>query len=132
MLSMLYSFFPLNSFWMISASSLQPALCEPLAASCSLLRFLRPIRVLVLAAERQLHQIRAVDAHPVDLPLARAVRLEGDPFAVRRPRRLLVRSFARDDAALLGRHVGDADLEAPGEARGVGHPLPVGRPGGVV
>src|SRR6266704_1375114 len=74
-------------------------------------RFLRPIRIFVLRVECQLHQVGAVDAHPIDLPYAGAVRLKGDPVAVRRPGRLLVRSLSGDDAALLGRHVGDADLE---------------------
>src|ERR1041385_2616846 len=41
---------------------------------------LRPIRILVLSVERQLQEVRAVDAHPVDLPHAAAVGLKGDPL----------------------------------------------------
>src|ERR1700682_1203494 len=58
------------------------------------LDFLGPVRVLVLAGEGQLQQIRAVDAHLVDLELAAAIRLKGHPSAVRRPRRLFIGSLA--------------------------------------
>src|SRR5215813_7773400 len=71
--------------------------------------FLRPIRIFVLSIECQLQKVGAVDAHPVDLPLAAAVGLEGDPFAVGRPCRLLVRAFAGQDAAGAVCQVGDAD-----------------------
>ena len=98
----------------------------------SLLPLLRPIRIFVLPIERELQQIGAVDAHPIDLPPAAAVGLEGDPFAVGRPGRLFVRAFAGQDAALVAGQIGDADLKASVDARGVGDLRAVGRPGGVV
>src|SRR3954453_19352936 len=82
---------------------------EPLLACGHFL--LRPIRILVLSIERQLQQVGTVGAHPVDLPGAAAVGLEGEPFAVRRPSGLFVRAFAGEDAAGAVRQIGDADLE---------------------
>src|SRR5438270_6931570 len=38
-------------------------------------RLLRPVGILVLCIEGQLHEVGAVDAHPVDLPHAGAIRL---------------------------------------------------------
>src|SRR5438552_17358990 len=96
------------------------------------LGFLRPVRVLVLPVKGELLDVGAVDAHPVDLPHAAAIRLERQPLTVGRPRRLLVRALAGEDAALSRRRVLDADLEAPVDARGVGDLVAVRRPCGVV
>src|SRR5207237_1608622 len=84
----------------------------------SSLWFFGPIRFPILTLRGQLLQIRSVGAHSVDLPMSAAIRLEGDPSSVGRPRRLFVRSFAGDDAALAGDGVGDANLKASVHPRG--------------
>src|SRR5260370_4524763 len=93
------------------------------------LRLLRPIGIFVLAVEGQLHEVGSVDAHSVDLPSAAAIRLKRDPAAIGRPRRLLVRSFAGDDAALPRDHVRDTNLKTAADARGVADLLSCRRPG---
>src|SRR5260221_8351691 len=90
---------------------------SPISASFA---FLGPIGILVFAFECELKKVRAaVDAHPVYLPVSAAVRLEGDPLAVGRPGGLLVRAFAGQNVALMRRQIGDADLEAAVDPRGV-------------
>src|SRR5581483_4376299 len=107
----------------------RPRAREPAKPS---LRLLRPIRILVLSAARQLLDTCAVDAHPVDLPLAAAVRLEGEPLAVRGPGRLLIRSFTGENPALACDQVCNANLETPVDARRVGNLFAVRRPRRIV
>src|SRR5438093_2965307 len=96
------------------------------------LRLLRPVRILVLPVDGERDQVGAVDAHPVDLPLAAAIRLKGDPSTIRRPGRLLVRALAGDHAALARHEVHDANLKAAVDARGVRDLFAVGRPRRIV